>query len=65
MKEELETILLGVVFLVAAFLTPRVLDGFIFYLFDLIPLTETVIAWFFGIVGALAILVGILDKKKD
>ena len=65
MKEKMKTILLGIVLIIAAFLAPVVLEGFTVYLLGFIPLNGTVVAWIFGIIGALALLMGILEKKKD
>ena len=65
MKEKIKTILLGLVLLAAAFFLPTLLEGFTVYLLGFIPLNGTVVGWFCGIVGAIALLMGILEKKKD
>ena len=64
MKEKIKYILIGVVFLIAAFVAPVLFADLTFYI-SFIPLNATVISWVSGIIGALFILVGILDKKKD
>ena len=65
MKEKMKTILIGVVLLAAAFAAPTLLDGFTVYLFGFIPLSGTLVGWVLGIIGGLALLMGILEKKKD
>lgn len=64
MKEKIKYILIGVAFIIVAFIAPVLFADFTFYI-GIIPLNATVIAWVFGIIGALSVLVGILDKKKD
>ena len=64
MKEKIKYILIGVVFLIAAFVAPVLFADLTFYI-SFIPLNATVISWVSGIIGALFILVGILAKKKD
>ena len=64
MKEKIKYILIGVVFLILAFVAPVLFANLTFYI-SFIPVNATVIAWVFGIIGVLAIVVGILDKKKN
>lgn len=64
MKEKIKCILIGVVFLVLAFVAPVLFADFTFYI-SFIPLNATVFGWGCGIVGALMILIGVLGKKKD
>lgn len=64
MKEKIKYILIGVVFLILAFVAPVLFADLTFYI-SFIPVNATVIAWVFGIIGVLAIVVGILDKKKN
>ena len=64
MKEKIQYILIGVVFLILAFVAPVLFADLTFYI-SFIPVNATVIAWVFGIIGVLAIVVGILDKKKN
>lgn len=64
MKEKIKYILIGIAFIVLAFIAPVLFADLTFYI-SFIPLNATVVSWIFGIVGVLCVLVGILDKKKD
>ena len=63
MKEKIKYILIGIAFVLVAFIAPTLFADLTFYI-SFIPLNATVIAWISGIIGGLFILVGILDKKK-
>ena len=64
MKEKIKYILIGIAFIVFAFIAPVLFADLTFYI-SFIPLNATVVSWIFGILGVLCVLVGILDKKKD
>ena len=64
MKEKIKYILIGIAFIVLAFIAPVLFADLTFYI-SFIPLNATVVSWIFGILGVLCVLVGILDKKKD
>ena len=65
MKEKTKSILIGVVLLIFAFVAPVLWPDATFRILRVIPVNATVASWFSGIVGALCILVNVLDKKKD
>ena len=62
MKEKITTILIGVVMLIAAAFFYLVMEDFTFYI-SFIPLNNVVVSIACAVIGILAILVGLLDKK--
>lgn len=64
MKEKLKYIVIGLAFLAAAAFFLFVSEGFTFYV-SFIPLSNEVVGVIAAIFGILAILAGILSKKKD
>lgn len=64
-KERKNSIIISIIFIVGAFLMPKLMEGKVYMLFYVIPLNGTVMAIIMGLFGVVGLLGNLKDKNKD
>ncbi len=64
-KERKNSIIISILFIVGAFLMPKLMEGKVYMLFYVIPLNGTVMAIIMGLFGVVGLLGNLKDKNKD
>lgn len=64
-KERKNSIIISILFIVGAFLMPKLMEGKVYMLFYVIPLNGTVMAIIMGLFGVVGLLGNLKGKNKD